>query len=784
MAKDDNDSNGSQKVELSERDIKLLFVTQKESALASTLRFLTKRQWQHSVVESIKDALDLMQGPNKPTHIFISFSTPTNLKKIEALFKNTFNVIPILFSETFESTTYSQMRKVGFEHTILSPVSGPTVQMKVRNTTHVKEENAPIRQKGSKRSSSEDSAIVDESGPQLKCSPDDLPAAGHWMKMLDRNPPVWRLSTYLEMKFEEKEGNFYYEGLMPPTLAVDGKWVSTEENGRLYFIAKTIRSKKEKKRNWWENDGGEAERDGTRKAKAYKFVIEESSDDETREGDAEESRANFIHVKGEGVIKPRLRERSGGVEDNSRIIIRESKRHKKTSLILEAKGPEASNFEGYDKEGKVHPFFEQVGDETLSDESSSAGKEVSIHEQSGARVSERGPSDIFKGQATRGETSIEKGERVDVNSILQKGEQADTDPATLERYEAEKKRRLEIFKKEQEKQLSINQERPESSDEDDDFAPIQAGSEKEKGAAYEPGQEEDAESLLAKGMTAESSSMHAKGERGKGIGKVEGGASEGEEEKNSEVELDPETLARVRAEKEKASRQRAFGKKLHSILAESSIKALESVAVRGEEMNEIRNTKRLGVIPVKTPTTKGVLLVAMGDNKGVGEVLLKELKEKLMHHLRLRGQDLTSHGDLEIMIDEVDFVDWGKVETEFMALDQIGNDQVGVAFLSGDDIIPEVSQSAEAHMLAVDLECILPDAAITFDIYIYMPTNKRYIRYVKKGQRIDPSQIERLRNFETEYFHIRKEDLKNFQAYCAANYINVLIRGSRISKAS
>ncbi|MEQ1876326.1 MAG: hypothetical protein ABL958_06750, partial [Bdellovibrionia bacterium] len=76
MANDESRPKEPAKTEISERDIRILFVTQKETALASTMKFLTKRQWRYSVVESLKDAFEKLQGPEKPTHVLISFSVP------------------------------------------------------------------------------------------------------------------------------------------------------------------------------------------------------------------------------------------------------------------------------------------------------------------------------------------------------------------------------------------------------------------------------------------------------------------------------------------------------------------------------------------------------------------------------------------------------------------------------------------------------------------------------------------------------------------------------------
>jgi hypothetical protein len=71
---------------------------------------------------------------------------------------------------------------------------------------------------------------------------------------------------------------------------------------------------------------------------------------------------------------------------------------------------------------------------------------------------------------------------------------------------------------------------------------------------------------------------------------------------------------------------------------------------------------------------------------------------------------------------------------------------------------------------------------VSFDIFIYLSTNAKYVRYVKAGQVLDGRRLANLVSFGTECFHIRRDDLDKFKAYCAANYINFRIRDSKIRK--
>ncbi|HEX4924272.1 MAG TPA: hypothetical protein VFV50_09300 [Bdellovibrionales bacterium] len=851
MAQDEGGSQGAAKNEILERDIRILFVTQKESALASTLRFLGKRGWKYSVVETMKEAFDLMSTQNKPTHVLLSFTLPINHRRMEYLLKNTFNVVPILYSEVFESTTYSMMRKTGFEHAILSPVSGPTVQMKVRNISNVREQTYTT---GSNRSRSRRGGAVDDGipeGQQTDCTPQNLPSSGYWQQVPNRTPPFWKFSSFEPMILNEQEGIFYFEGAEPPQLNAEQKWETKDPSGRLFFIGRQNRQKREKRRNWWERiDGEDAPVDRTKRERGYKFVIAPVTEDEQAAAQAAEALPNYIHVKGKGAEQQEAAKSSPAWgQDTSRIIIRESFRPRNSSMIINPKGTGAAAFEPVDANGKVHPFFEREDPAEEEFNPESAAALAAELEQPDHVRPEDVEAELFKGTKNRhgmilnkgeapeaedagsaeaqdedSELSIVKGGRRKRGLTFAKGSIEDAEDYVREAKERERKKRrspetsapddepeavhnLSNYRRkkkgpkwdqldEQERDPLLTEREPQ--EDDPELTQEKPIDELEPDISGEPDDQDSeqatdgADDRSAPNAASGFSGGPADAAKARGLsvtdaeraGKHSGaGSLQRDTEATGSDDEGPEGGVRA-SEDEMSGPTRAFGK-IRSILAESSMRTLEELAKNNTgKLNEIRNTSRVGVISVKTETSKGVLLVALGDNKEIGSVLLADVKSRLIHHLKMRGQDLGSEDDLEITIEQVDFIDWGKVETEFLALDQFGDDQLGIAFLPGEDIIPEASRSAENHMLAVDMECIVPDIPITFDIYVYLPVNKKYIRYVKKGQRIDPKQVERLLGYNNEHFHIAREDLKNFKAYCAANYINVRIKESRIKKAS
>jgi hypothetical protein len=815
MSMRDDENEQPQRQVISEQDIKLLFVTPREIALHHTFKFLKKRNWNYIVVPTMKEAFDIM-AQEKPTHVFMSFGLPVNHKKMEQLLKNTFGVIPIIYSEIFESTTYSQMRKTGCENIILSPVSGPTVQMKVRNTSQILEQNmvgAAPRNIKKKNTQTHEEAV--EEGPQLKCTINDLPGGGFWQPVADRDPPTWKLNTFLECKFGEALGNFYFQGKEPPMFTEQGVWSTTDESGLLFFNAKIHRGVK-KKKNWWENNNVPAEEKPEEKDETYKYLVEPAPEYESDM--KSQKKSHIIHVKGRKNEKRNDYDSRKEARNRSKIIIKEAAKPTRASLILNIKRQKFASYSPVDDTGRTHPFFDSESNMNFETRGETDPEAEDIIESSQARTFDDG-SEIAKGTRESNELMISKGskrkrgreinsERGSVSdSAFFKGEEDEASGSVQGHSYRRKKKRFSHFDGPDRKKAEGAEG---AAPDDKKNEPIISGDRTkdeeqsvEQGSVYDrrrqfkqTKEDEPVHRQSPEEQTEEHDSASGEFKKNKDRGSREEGESK-EKEHGAQFEnaLD-ENETELAAEKERTERKaieqaeaverssRIQGRKTGSVIAESTRKTLEELSTKAPALNRIKNTERVGIIPIKTLGNKGVLIVALGNNKQITKELMEQIRIKLIHHLTMRGQDPAESLDLTTHIDQVDFVDWCNDEMEFIALDRFGFDEVGVTFLPGDDIIPEVLDSVQNHMVAVELKCIKPDVPINFDIYIWMNENKRYVRYVKAGSKIDPAQLDRLVRFKTEFFHIKKEEVDLFRGYCAANYINIKIRDTKFRKAS
>ena len=66
-----------------------------------------------------------------------------------------------------------------------------------------------------------------------------------------------------------------------------------------------------------------------------------------------------------------------------------------------------------------------------------------------------------------------------------------------------------------------------------------------------------------------------------------------------------------------------------------------------------------------------------------------------------------------------------------------------LSFLKREVISPQYQDSDKDGMLAVDMKTIPPQTPVNFDAFIYMPINKKFVRYLKEGRSLSLKQVKR-----------------------------------------
>ena len=110
----------------------MLVILNNRRSIDGGLLFLEKRGYQLTVVNRITEAIQVM-GNFKPHTILLSWNLRnSDVRKAYKVFTEKFRLICIVFAEDSSTRTTASLMSSGIPHSLLSPVSGPSIHMRVQ----------------------------------------------------------------------------------------------------------------------------------------------------------------------------------------------------------------------------------------------------------------------------------------------------------------------------------------------------------------------------------------------------------------------------------------------------------------------------------------------------------------------------------------------------------------------------------------------------------------------------------------------------------------------------
>jgi hypothetical protein len=193
-------------------------------------------------------------------------------------------------------------------------------------------------------------------------------------------------------------------------------------------------------------------------------------------------------------------------------------------------------------------------------------------------------------------------------------------------------------------------------------------------------------------------------------------------------------------------------------------------------LNKIEKAQNCICLNVEADRFRGFLVAAMGKNRRFDDELLFNIQTKLYEFLRSQNVAISEDKPIEIKVKPVDFEGWALDQAEFLKKSIHNGNEVAMAFFPSDRTTPNFGESASTDMLTVDIDDLDTDAPVTFDVYIHLPANNRYILYTPKGGIFMGEQKERLKLKGVGKLHMKKESTPEIKKYHVENTLNKTIQ--------
>ena len=119
---------------------------------------------------------------------------------------------------------------------------------------------------------------------------------------------------------------------------------------------------------------------------------------------------------------------------------------------------------------------------------------------------------------------------------------------------------------------------------------------------------------------------------------------------------------------------------------------------------------------------------------------LNAYKEKI----KSKGQAIEISSPYRIKIPRADYIEVVKESCEFSIYkeEEMGK-QLVLSYLKREVTQPQYEDSDKEGMITVDMKTIPPQTPVNFDAFIYLPRNKRLVRYLKDGRCLSLKQVKR-----------------------------------------
>lgn len=210
-----------------------------------------------------------------------------------------------------------------------------------------------------------------------------------------------------------------------------------------------------------------------------------------------------------------------------------------------------------------------------------------------------------------------------------------------------------------------------------------------------------------------------------------------------------------------------FQRSIESIL-DSSIKPSNT----GNPVEKIERAQNCICFKIETSTFRGFLVAATGKDRRLDEELLVTVHQKLAETIQQQGGVLGDSKPIDVKIRSVHFEHWAIEKAEFLKKSVHNANELVMAFFPTHKTSPTLGDSVAQEMLSIDIDDLASDSPVSFDVYVYLPANNKYILYTPKNSLFLSSQKSRLKAKGIDKMHAKKDSVEDIHKYHAENSLN------------
>ncbi|MFM6928522.1 MAG: hypothetical protein ACKOX6_08660 [Bdellovibrio sp.] len=187
---------------------------------------------------------------------------------------------------------------------------------------------------------------------------------------------------------------------------------------------------------------------------------------------------------------------------------------------------------------------------------------------------------------------------------------------------------------------------------------------------------------------------------------------------------------------------------------------------------EMEQASHVACILVESSRFSGYLVAATAKDQIIDRAFVEKIRSRLFRFLRDNGEKIEDNESMPIKLKQVPFMTWALECADFLRKSIHEGHEVALAFFPRPNLRAEIIDSADSEMAAVNIQELVADAVVEFNVYIHLPRNNRYVLYTPCGGIFFNAQKERLVSQGVSHLHVLRMELSGLDKYRAQNFLN------------
>lgn len=170
------------------------------------------------------------------------------------------------------------------------------------------------------------------------------------------------------------------------------------------------------------------------------------------------------------------------------------------------------------------------------------------------------------------------------------------------------------------------------------------------------------------------------------------------------------------------------------------------------------------VVILSSPQFTGSVLIVIGRGSFDHKKTLRQVEVEFLQLMSDRGIDFSIGEMQSYPVEPAPSCEEAFFAAEFSAVARSEDLEVGMAYLDLVPVEPNIAETTD-QMLEISCDDIEPDMALPFEVYLYLPMNKKYLRYVKNGSSLSGKQSANLKTNEVKNLYLNKAAVDAFKQH-------------------